>query len=115
MEYKTFIRPHPQNISDVLRKVKVVLRQNRNIVTVVERLNPIIRGWANYFSTIASKRTFSAMDSKLMIQLMRWGKRKHPTRSKAWIRNTYLLKGIKNDKSRLRFSYIDKKQELIGI
>ena len=114
-EYKTFIRPHPQNISNVLRKVKVVLCQNRNIVTVVERLNPIIRGWANYFSTVASKRTFSAMDSKLMIQLMRWCKRKHPTRSKAWIRNRYLLKDVKNDKSRLRFGYIDKKQELIGI
>lgn len=115
VEYKTFIRPHPQNISDVLRKIKVVLRQNRNIVTVVERLNPIIRGWANYFSTVASKRTFSAMDSKLMIQLMRWGRRKHPARSKAWIRNRYLLKDVKNDKSRLRFGYIGKKQELIGI
>ncbi len=30
-ECKTFIRPHPQNISDVLRKVKEVLRQNRNM------------------------------------------------------------------------------------
>lgn len=55
------------------------------------------------------------MDSKLMIQLMRWGKRKHPTCSKAWIRNRYLFKDIKNDKSRLRFGYIGKKQELIGI
>ena len=115
VEYRTFIRPHPQNISDVLRKVKIVLRQNRNIVTVVERLNPIIRGWANYFRTVASKKTFSAMDNKLMIQLMRWGKRKHPARSKAWIRNKYLFKDIKNDKSRLRFGYINKKQELIGI
>jgi len=115
VEYKTFIRPHPQNISDVLRKVKEVLRQNRNVITVVERLNPIIRGWANYFSTVASKRTFSAMDSKLMIQLMRWGKRKHPTRSKTWIRNKYLFKDVKNEKSRLRFGYIGKNQEVIGI
>lgn len=114
-EYKTFIRPHPKNISDVLRKVKEVLRQNRNVITVVERLNPIIRGWANYFSTVASKKTFSAMDSKLMMQLMRWGKRKHPTRSKAWIRNRYLFKDVKNEKSRLRFGYIGKKQEVIGI
>ena len=114
-EYKTFIRPHPQNISDVLRKVKEVLRQNRNVITVVERLNPIIRGWANYFSTVASKRTFSAMDSKLIIQLMKWGKRKHPIRSKAWIRNRYLFKYVKNGKSRLRFGYIGKKQEVIGI
>ena len=42
-EYKTFIRSHPQNISDVLRKIKLILRQNNNVITVVERLNPIIR------------------------------------------------------------------------
>lgn len=114
-EYKTFIRPHPQNISDVLLKVKKVLRQNRNVITVVERLNPIIRGWANYFSTVASKRTFSAIDSKLMVQLMRWGKRQYPTRSKAWIRKRYLIKDVKNGKSRLRFGYISKKQEVIGV
>jgi len=114
-EYKTFIRPHPQNISDVLLKVKKVLRQNRHVITVVERLNPIIRGWANYFSTVASKRTFSAIDSKLMVQLMRWGKRQYLTRSKAWIRKRYLIKDVKNEKSRLRFGYISKKQEVIGV
>ena len=114
-EYKTFIRPHPQNISDVLRKIKIILRQNRDVTTVVERLNPIIRGWANYFSTVASKKTFSAMDHKLMIQLMRWAKRKHPTRPKVWIRNRYLFKDTKNDKFRLRFGYIGKKQAIIGI
>jgi RNA-directed DNA polymerase len=114
-EYKTFIRPHPQNISDVLRKIKLILRQNNNVVTVVERLNPIIRGWANYFSTVASKRTFTAMDSKLMIQLMRWAKRKHPTRSKKWIRNKYLIRDTEKGKSRLRFGYKSKDDKLIGI
>ena len=114
-EYKTFIRPHPQNISEILRKTKLVLKQNRDVETVVSRLNPIIRGWANYFSTVASKRTFSAIDKKLMIQLMRWGKRKHPTRSKKWIRDRYLIKDSKDSKSRLRFGYFGKKQEFIGI
>ena len=42
-EYKTFIRPHSQNISDVLQKIKLVLRQSRDVITVVERLNPVIR------------------------------------------------------------------------
>lgn len=50
-----------------------------------------------------------------MIQLMRWGKRKHPTCSKTWIRNRYLFKDVKNKKSRLRFGYMGKKQEVIGI
>ena len=98
-----------------MRKIKIILRQNREATTVVERLNPIIRGWANYFSTVASKKTFSAMDNKLMIQLMRWAKRKHPTRPKVWIRNIYLFKDIRNGKSRLRFGYMGKKQEVIGI
>jgi RNA-directed DNA polymerase len=114
-EYKTFIRPHPQNISDVLRKIKDILQQDRNPIKVVERLNPIIRGWANYFSTVASKRTFSAMDKTLMVQLMRWGRRKHPTRSKAWIRGRYLFKDTKSGKSRLRFGYLGKTNEIIGI
>jgi RNA-directed DNA polymerase len=114
-KYKTFIRPHPQNISEILRKTKLVLKQNRDVKTVVSRLNPIIRGWANYFSTVASKKTFSAIDKKLMIQLMRWGKRKHPTRSKKWIRNRYLIRDSEDSKSRLRFGYLGKKQELIGI
>jgi RNA-directed DNA polymerase len=115
VEYKTFIRPYSQNISDVLRKIKIILRQNRDVATVVDRLNPIIRGWANYFKTVASKKTFSAIDQKLIIQLMRWGKRKHPTRSKAWIRNRYLIRDTAKGKSRLRFGYMNKGQEVIGI
>jgi len=114
-EYKTFIRPHQQNISDVLRKIKIILRQSHNVVNIVDRLNPIIRGWANYFSTVASKGTFSVMDSRLMIQLMRWAKRKHPTRSKKWIRNRYLLRDISEGKSRLRFGYTGKEGKIIGI
>lgn len=41
--------------------------------------------------------------------------RKHPTRSKMWCRNKYLLRDTKNGKSRLRFGYIAKGQEIIGI
>lgn len=114
-KYKTFIRPHLQNISDVLRKIKLILKQNNNVITVAERLNSIIRGWANYFSTVESKRTFSAINSKLMIQLMKWAKRKHPTRSKKWIRNRYLIRDTKKGKSRLRFGYKGKNDKLIGI
>ena len=46
---------------------------------------------------------------------MRQGKRKHPTRSKKWIRDRYLIKDSKDSKSRLRFGYFGKKQEFIGI
>jgi RNA-directed DNA polymerase len=45
---------------------------------LISRLNPIIHGWANYFSTMASKRTFSKMDYLLYGKLQRWAKRRHP-------------------------------------
>jgi RNA-directed DNA polymerase len=114
-EYKTFIRPHPQNISDVLRKIKVILKAKKEVNVIVDLLNPIIRGWANYFSTVASKRAYSAMDKKLMIKLMKWAKRKHPTRTKEWIRSKYLIRDTEKGKARLRFGYIDKFQNLKGI
>jgi RNA-directed DNA polymerase len=114
-DYKTFIRPHSNNISAILQKTKDILKANKNIKVVVDLLNPVIRGWANYFSTVASKRTFSSIDEKLMIQLMRWAKRKHPTRSKKWIRARYLYRDTKNGKSRLRFGYIGKPKQIKGI
>lgn len=113
--YKTFIRPHPHNISNVLRKIKGILRYTKTIRSLVEQLNPIIRGWSNYFNTVASKRTFSAMDEKLMIQLMRWAKRKHRRRQRSWIRDRYLLRDTRKGKSRLRFGYLGPNNEIIGI
>ena len=114
-DYKTFIRPHPENVSAILRKTKDILKVNKSIEVVISLLNPVIRGWANYFSTVASKSTFSSLDGKLMIQLMKWAKRKHPTRSKKWIRARYLHRDTKNGKSRLRFGYIDKFKQIKGI
>ena len=55
------------------------------------------------------------MDSKLIIQLMKWAKRKHPKRSKKWICKRYLIKDTENGKSRLRFGYTSVKKKLIGI
>ena len=114
-DYKTFIRPHPDSISNILRKTKNILRANRKVSIVVDLLNPVIRGWSNYFSSVASKSTFSAVDAKLMIQLMKWGRRKHSTRSKKWIRKKYLYKDTENEKSRLRFGYLDKFKKIVGI
>lgn len=88
--YRTYIRPHPENITRVLEEVRKVLRSARDVRSVVQRLQPIITGWSNYFRTVASKRTFSAMDRVLMVKLMNWARKKHPRRTREWIRNKYL-------------------------
>ena len=43
---------------------------------LISRLNPMIRGWCNYYSTVCSKRTFSNCDNILWSQLRAWARRR---------------------------------------
>jgi RNA-directed DNA polymerase len=58
---------------------------------IINRLNPVIRGWANYYSRVVSKDTYSKMDMHLHHLLMHWGKRRHPNKGKIWIAKKYFL------------------------
>lgn len=109
--YRTYIRPHPDNISRVLGEFRKVLRSARDVRSVVQRLQPIITGWSNYFRTAASKSTFSAMDKALMAKLMNWARKKHPRRTREWIRNKYLHL----DGRRKRFGYLTEDSLQSGI
>lgn len=53
------------------------------------------------------------MDSKLIIQLMRWGKRKHPTRPKMWIRNRYLFRDVKTENRDFGMAILIKTEKLL--
>lgn len=109
--YRTYVRPHPDNVSRVLREIRKVLQSARDVGSVVRRLQPIITGWSNYFRTVASKRTFSAIDRVLMIKLMNWARKKHPRRTRKWIRNKYLHL----DGSRKRFGYNSEASDTEGL
>jgi RNA-directed DNA polymerase len=58
-------------------------------VEVIRELNPVIRGWANYYRTVVSSREFNRCDHILYAQLANWATRKHPTRGKRWIIRRY--------------------------
>lgn len=56
---------------------------------VIKRLNPLIRGWSNYYSPVASKRTYSRLDYLLYLKLRRWAKRRHPKKNGGWVSSKY--------------------------
>jgi RNA-directed DNA polymerase len=43
---------------------------------LMSRLNPIIRGWSNYYSTVVSKETFNKVDSLTYDKLRAWARRR---------------------------------------
>jgi RNA-directed DNA polymerase len=70
------IRRHSQVLRDEIRR-----HQNAPQAALIARLNPIIRGWTNYYATGASKKTFSDMQHLTFLKLRRWAKRRHPNTS----------------------------------
>jgi len=60
---------------------------------IIYGLNPMIRGWANYFSPHNSKRDFSTLDHKLFKKLLRWTRRNHPNTTQKWRVDTFFNGG----------------------
>jgi RNA-directed DNA polymerase len=62
--WKLLIKPSRESVQDVQRKLKDQWNkaQGTNVQAVLAKLNPIIRGWANYFRTAVAKEIFSSLD-----------------------------------------------------
>jgi RNA-directed DNA polymerase len=74
--HKTLIKPSKEAIQRHLDKIDDLIKRNRNSSQeqVINALNPIIRGWTAYYSTVASAETFSKIDSIIFSKLRGWAK-----------------------------------------
>jgi len=55
-------------------------------------VNPILRGWANYYRHAASKRTFVYIDHQVWKTVWQWAVRRHHNKSKQWIKDRYFIR-----------------------
>jgi RNA-directed DNA polymerase len=88
---KLLIKPSARNVKAFLDQVRETIRINRSAKqeTLIELLNPMIRGWANYHRHVVAKRTYAAVDSHIWQALWRWARRRHPKKSCGWVRQRY--------------------------
>jgi RNA-directed DNA polymerase len=88
---KLLIKPSKRSVQALMAKVRAVVKGGLHLSAgiLVQRLNPLIRGWANYHQHVVSKVTFGKIDAQIFRILWRWSKRKHPTKSAAWRRKKY--------------------------
>ncbi|MGZ6854816.1 MAG: group II intron maturase-specific domain-containing protein, partial [Mycobacteriaceae bacterium] len=56
---------------------------------LIQALNPILRGWANYHRHNASKRCFAYLSYYLWWRMIRWLRAKHPRLTWKQIRRRY--------------------------
>ncbi|WP_426514671.1 group II intron maturase-specific domain-containing protein [Dactylosporangium sp. McL0621] len=66
-----------------------------NAAAVLAKINPIVRGWADYHRGAASSRTFAALDHHLRQLTYKWASPDDPALTDYWARrrgkNTPLL------------------------
>jgi len=89
--WKLLIKPSKgsvQELQDKLRKTWYSLK-GQNITTTVWRLNPVIRGWANYYRIAVASRTFSKLDNWMFCREVRYVNHKHPKKPKRWKESRY--------------------------
>jgi RNA-directed DNA polymerase len=74
--FKTLITPSKAKIKTHLTKIAEVIDTHKTApqAALISKLNPIIKGWSNYYSTVCSKETYSKVDQLTYQKLMAWGK-----------------------------------------
>ncbi len=91
--FKPLITPSKEKVKEHLEKIGEVIKAHKGApqLALITRLNPIIRGWARYYSTQASKSTFTKVDHLIHQQLRAWTDYRHPQKNKHWVSNKYWL------------------------
>jgi RNA-directed DNA polymerase len=88
---KVLTKPSKASIASVLKKIKNIIKNNKQAKqeNLIRLLNPVIRGWGNYFSHVVSKEIFFNIDFKIIQMLVKWAIRRHSGKSKKWVCQKY--------------------------
>ena len=88
---KPLVKPSKKNTHAFLEKIRSIIDTNPTVsqATLMGRLNPVIRGWANYHRHAVATATFERVDHEIWRRLWQWAKRRHPHKSRDWVKGRY--------------------------
>ena len=88
---KYLSKPSLRNRRAFLQKIRRLVHLHRGACqsVLIERLNPVIRGWARYHRHASATRAFCRMDFEIWRILWRWARRRHQSKSASWIMARY--------------------------
>ena len=91
---KLLIKPQKEKVLAFCKKVGRIIKDMATAKQeyLIAKLNPILRGFANYYQGVVSKETFSYINYRVWQYLWKWCKRRHPNKGKRWIHDRYFRK-----------------------
>jgi len=96
-----------KRLRDRVREITDKRASGADVKQIIAKLNPVLRGWGNYFRTGTSSREFLKMDSFVYMRLLRWmyrrgGQRK--TRRVRWSNQQFWGMGLHRLRGTVRYS-----------
>lgn len=89
-------KPSKKSVKRLLDKIRGIVRSGRgkggNAYMLITCINPILRGWANYYRHGASKKTFVRIDHEVWKSVWRWAVHRHCNKKKQWIKDRYFIR-----------------------
>ena len=72
--------PSKKALASIIGKVRRLTRRalHRTLAALLRRLNPVLRGWCNYFRHGVSSRTFRYVDRFAFWRIFGWLRKRHP-------------------------------------
>jgi RNA-directed DNA polymerase len=89
--FKTLIKPSKESVKRHLEKIGQIIRKMRPAKQeeLIKELNPVIRGWTNYYSKVCSGRTFQQLSYLTWQKLYAWAISRHRNKTKKWTVSRY--------------------------
>lgn len=84
--FKTIITPSKESQKRHYRKVAQTIEkhQGHSQTILISKLNPIIRGWCNYYSSVVSQKVYERLWSLTVWKLIKWGRGRHRNKGRKW-------------------------------
>jgi RNA-directed DNA polymerase len=78
-EYYVYTYPSKKALASIVGKVRGLTRRakHRTLADLLRRLNPVLRGWCNYFHHGVSSRTFGYVDHFAFWRVVGWLRKRH--------------------------------------
>jgi RNA-directed DNA polymerase len=88
---KLQITPSKASFQALKDKVRTLCKQGRGTTParLIETLDPVLRGWANYHRHSICGETFAKLDTFVWQRVYRWAKRQHSDKTGRWITDRY--------------------------
>lgn len=106
--WKLLIRPARESVARFREKLRQTYQRlhGSNAMCLIRVLNPILRGWANYYKGVVSSKVFDSLGGYVFWKTRRWISKTHPNKSFSWRDQRYWMEHPAYPGS--RWSFVDK-------